>query len=162
MGKGDPSKVSKFVRVFADQVQVLETNTNEVKMLRQFAYAENAELDGIGKIVGENRQGKTDADYRVAILVRINTNASKGEPERIVTALRQITQSTNIHYVEYYPGVIYLSFSFIGTITGLLEYLQNVCPGGVRLLLEQYSTTHPFRFDIGPDGFDSGYLGILL
>lgn len=162
MGKGDPSKVSKFVRVFANQIQELETTTNDVLILRQFAYAENTELDGIGEIVGENRQGKTDADYRIAILTRINTNASRGEPERLITALKQITESTSVHFYEMYPASIWVDFALNTTIDGLLAYLQKVCSAGVKLNLNQYHVTHPFRFDIGPDGFDDGHLGTLL
>jgi hypothetical protein len=162
MAKGDPSNVSKFVRVFADQVQLLENASADVKILRQFDHAENAQLDEIGAIVGENRQGKSDAEYRIAILARINTNASRGEPERVITALRQITASTDIHYTEHYPGMIQLSFSAPAVVSGLLAYLQQACSGGVRLILDQYSTTHPFRFDIGPDGFDTGHLATLI
>jgi hypothetical protein len=162
MAKGDPSNVSKFVRVFADQIQLLENATIDVKILRQFAHAENAQLDEIGAIVDENRQGKSDAEYRIAILARINTNASRGEPERLISALRQITNSTDIHYVEYYPGKVRMSFSAATVVSGLLAYLQQVCPGGVQLILDQYSTTHPFRFDIGPDGFDTGHLATLI
>jgi predicted ATPase len=162
MATGDPSNVSKFVRVFADQIQLLENATADVKILRQFAHAENAQLDSIGAIVGENRQGKSDAEYRIAILARINTNASRGEPERLITALRQITASIDIHLTEHYPAMVHLEFSSAVIVTGLLEYMQRVCSGGVKLIITQYSTTHPFRFDVGPDGFDNGHLGTLL
>lgn len=162
MAIGDPSKVSKFVRVFSDQIQVLEDNAADVKFLRQFSSAENAQLAEIGTMVGENRQGKTDANYRIAILARINANASRGEPERIITALHQIQNTTVIHYTERYPATINLAFAAPTTVPGLIPYLQKVCPGGVGLVVEQIHLTKPFRFDIGPDGFDTGHLATLL
>lgn len=162
MAKGDPSNVSKFVRVFANQIQLLENATADVKILRQFAHAENAQLDSIGAIVGENRQGKIDAEYRIAILARINLNASRGEPERIIAALKAITGATLIHYRENYPACIEIDFYAPTIVIGLLEYMQKICPGGVKLILEQIISVHPFIFDVGPDGFDTGHLSTLL
>jgi hypothetical protein len=162
MAQGDPSNVSKFVRVFADQVQLLENATADVKALRMFQYAEKAQLDEIGAIVGENRQGKTDAQYRIAILARINTNASRGEPERIIYALKQITTATDVYFKERYPATIQLAFAAPDIVSGLKQYMQRICAGGVQLILEQHSTSTPFVFDIGPNGFDKGHLATLI
>jgi hypothetical protein len=162
MAQGDPSNVSKFVRAFADQIQILEDTTADVKALRQLQYAEEIQLDEIGAIVGENRQGKTDADYRIAILSRINTNASRGEPERLISALKQITESTDVRYKETYPATVQIAFSAPLVVDGLKQYMQSVCAGGVQLILEQHSTSAPFVFDIGPEGFDTGHLATLI
>ena len=66
------------------------------------------QLDIWGEIVGEERGGRGDADYRTAIDFRIVLNTSGGEPETLISALRFFTQPTVSTYIEAYPASVRL------------------------------------------------------
>lgn len=134
---GDQTLFSKFLQAFAAQVQNLENAIDDIRLLRRLTVAADAQLDSLGEIVGETRQGKTDTNYRTAIIAKIQMNASCGEPERIIAALKALTGATDVKYSEIYPATIYINFSSDTTVNELYNYLQRLCPTGVRLILTQ-------------------------
>lgn len=143
---GDETLFSKFVKVFADEVQVLEDVSWEVRTLRWILNATDEQLDNLGAIVGETRQGRSDADYLIAIIAKIDINASNGEPERLLRAARALTGVDIIHLDEIYPAQVHLTFDTSDTIpTNIIAYLQRVVGAGVELTASQ-SVVDPFMY----------------
>lgn len=75
-------------------------------------------LDVLGRIVGEPRQGATDADYRLRVRARIRVNRSDGTIEDVIEVVRLLIgsvllPSATIKLTEYYPA------AFVLRITGL-------------------------------------------
>lgn len=75
-------------------------------------------LDVLGRIVGEPRQGASDADYRLRVRARIRVNRSDGTIEDVIDVVRLLIgsvllPSTVIKLTEYYPA------AFVLRITGL-------------------------------------------
>ena len=76
-------------------------------------------LDVLGRIVGEPRQGATDADYRLRVRARIRVNRSDGTIEDVIEVVRLLIgsvllPSATIKLTEYYPA------AFVLRITGLV------------------------------------------
>ena len=63
-----------------------------------------AQLDGIGRIVGLDRDGLDDVDYRATLIIQIQINKAGGEPESIITAIRQLFKTEIIAFKEIYPA----------------------------------------------------------
>ena len=70
---------AKLWALFADQVDELEAVNEQVRILYSIADNEGANLDQLGDLVGETRQGKNDADYREALALAVQRIASKGD-----------------------------------------------------------------------------------
>lgn len=60
-------------------------------------------LDMVGKIVGVNRRGREDPEFRDAIRLRILFNTSNGTPNKILQALAAATNATKVNIWEHYP-----------------------------------------------------------
>lgn len=146
MAKGDVSNIAKLVRIFVDQLQEAEDVTKDVATLRQFDYAVGQQLDNIGEIVGEERLGRDDAEYKDAIVFRIFINASNGEPETLITALRTLTQALDIRYRELHPAKVHMAFDATVLPGNLGTIMQGLCPAGVDLELVWSDADEPFIF----------------
>jgi hypothetical protein len=96
---------------YTDEIQEIESMLWDVIVLRLPLYAGAAQLDALGKLVGEPRNGLGDAAYRVRIQARIAINNSLGRPRDVIHVLRLIeaalfgyleipNASFQIHYRE--------------------------------------------------------------
>ncbi len=63
--------------------------------------AEGDQLDDLGAIVGQPREGRTDTEYVDAIKLRVRINRSQGRSEDMVQIANLISELTT--YVEYFP-----------------------------------------------------------
>lgn len=81
--------IEGLLRALLKPAEALEALTFEVIEKRRLDVAEGVQLDVIGAIVGEAREGRSDEDYRAAIRLRIRINRSKGRTRDVldVTAL---------------------------------------------------------------------------
>lgn len=116
-------------------------------------------LTRVGRTVGILRPvGMLDAAYLPLVQAQIIVNTSNGSPETLLSIMR-ILGATQATYSQ--PATMTVNIAFTGTalasdadITGALL----AATGPIDLNVQMYSTTTPFRFDIGPYGFDNGQL----
>lgn len=80
-------RLRALIAAFLEQVQEIEDATFDVMTSRLVDVAVNAQLDLLGKLVGETRDGRDDDGYRVAITARIAVNRSCGTGPEIVAIL---------------------------------------------------------------------------
>src|SRR6266705_5722859 len=73
-----------LVKIYLDEVQVLEDAGIELALAFLLDNAVGDQLDILGAIVGEARQGREDPIYRIWIKVRIKVNRSFGKPTDII------------------------------------------------------------------------------
>lgn len=100
-GKPEPGTV---LAPFVGEVQTLETVLTSTIDAVALAYAEGAQLDGIGKIVGEAREGREDEAYRSAIGARILLNNSSGTIEDLIGLTRALLGDVAVQVVEVQPA----------------------------------------------------------
>lgn len=90
--------------------------------------AEGQQLDDLGAIVGQPREGRDDPDYVAAIKLRVRINRSKGRSSDMVEIAALINVAMS--YVEYFP-------------LGWECSLYNIANGGdlIRLLTQAKAAT---------------------
>lgn len=164
MAQGDRTLLLQMVEIFCNLLQDLEDATDDFLTMRFISSpAQNEQLDCIGEIVNEPRLGRSDVDYTTAILARIEINASCGEPERLIAATLQLTQSVDVTLIPAFPAGVWIVFVINASYTlppTLFQSLERVCAAGVKLYLMGIDSTEPFTFD-GTYGWDVGHLGAL-
>ena len=84
---GKPRIASILVAILWE-VERVERALFDVLTKRRLANATDAQLETLGRLVGEARYGRTDDAYRVAIRGRILANRSRGVLPDLVTLIR--------------------------------------------------------------------------
>ena len=95
-------------------VQDVEDMWFQLMNERDLVSAIGAQLDILGSIVGEDRLGRDDEDYRDAIYNRIAINTSDGTPPKVTEILKLISGGSEAKIMEYFPAsVFYYSNGFL-------------------------------------------------
>ena len=82
----------------------------------------SVQLDGIGEIVGQERFGLADAEYRLILKARIAKNVSEGDVERLISTWKLLTGANKLEFHEN---------PTLETIA--LALMQGVAAGGVSV-----------------------------
>ena len=108
--------------VFGTQTQELEDALYGILEALDIQSMEGDQLDQIGTIVGQERYGVDDVEYRVRILARIGKNVSEGDIERVISIWRLFSpESASIQLVENFPAEVAIySDSSVGVGVPLL------------------------------------------
>lgn len=157
------TNIDAIVKAFATQSQELEDAAWEVLLNTLVSTAVGQQLDGLGSIVGVERGGRSDADYRVRIGAQILLNKSSGTIEELLelcvalgatpgTVLTEVPPAK----IEIVASVVVTNGEEIGTVLGQAK------PAGVGLWFTWYEGTNPFRFDTAGQGFDQGELAGIV
>jgi len=110
-------------------------------------YAEGQQLDDLGVIVGQPREGRSDEDYKFAIRVRIRVNRSQGKAEDVIQVARLLSSVST--YVEYFPLGWEVSIYNIlnsGDVIRLLTETKAASSYGV-LLTSTWAEEDVFKWD---------------
>jgi hypothetical protein len=83
-------RLAALLRSWLIEAQVLEDTFLEIIEARSLDTAVGAQLDTLGKIVGEFRNDRTDELYRTYIRARIRANLSFGTPDDVLEVLQII------------------------------------------------------------------------
>lgn len=128
--------------------------------------AEGESLDVLGRLVGQAREGRDDAAFRLWIKVRAKINRSCGTPEEILAIFRALTSgSVPLVLEEVYPAEFRLRLGATATLDPVQgsAILQRAKPAGVRATLIGATSSDAGSFAFSPNGagFGSVYDGAL-
>lgn len=137
--RGKP-RLAGMVAVLGKQVQEIEDMLFSI-LDETVDLAVGAQLDVLGRIVGEERLGDGDDDYRLRIKAGILLNVSSGAPEELLAIFRLLTSGlpgATVQIEEQYPAalvirVLKVAIRSPSTYAGILQAAKD---GGVRALLE--------------------------
>ena len=106
--------------------------------------AVGAQLDIIGDYYDETRKGRTDTEYRAAILSIIAASNGSGTPNDVIDLFKALSSGENVKYWEHYPlsFMMYSEFSD-QPILSAGPNIQRASPAGVEFAALMYD----------PDGF---------
>jgi hypothetical protein len=97
----DAATVRAILTALLNRVQELEDETWDLLWGWVLGYAEGQQLDDLGAIVGQLREGRNDDDYRDAIVIRTRVNRSKGRASDMTDVLALLDPAST--YLEYFP-----------------------------------------------------------
>ena len=127
-------KLKTFLSIFLSKAQELEdANIDLDTVSTNIASAYGYQLDIIGKLLGASRDGRTDEQYRDAILFQISINVGNGTPEDCVQYLSYVTQATKVGYWEHYPASVILETNGTVIPSNVPNTLDNVTLAGVSV-----------------------------
>jgi hypothetical protein len=118
------------------QLQEVEDALWQLYTERNIETAIGAQLDILGRIVGELRGDRADEDYRAAIRVRILVNSSDGKAEQLIAIVLGMLPDADITLTESYPAAIRVEVTALFgavTVETVGAMLQQAKPAGVRL-----------------------------
>lgn len=163
--KGLPN-IEKLLTCLIAPCQELEQAYTDLLLLRSVDTGFGAQLDTIGEIVGQPRNGVSDDElYRRYLRARIATNRSKGKIEDLIRISRLVIDNSTAGVVVQRYDVatvvvrITKALTTVDVASILASFLAAGHSRGVRLVLE-WSESDPsatLTLDSGP-GLDIGHL----
>lgn len=138
-----------FLAVLIGEVQELEDANWLTHTSFDFETAVGDQLDIIGKLIGERRNDRTDANYRVAIAVRVLVNSSDGKLEQLISIISTADSTLTSEAREVYPaGIMFRWLGTFPTLTApdLVRLLKQAKAGGVKLQAVVRNPTTGFRW----------------
>ncbi len=108
-------------RTYLPEIREVENALWLVWVSRFVDYAADEQLDLLGRIVGERRQGRTDPNYRLRIKARILINKSFGTADDILGMLGVI-ESAQARITEFEPASFRVDFD--GPLQGVASLTE--------------------------------------
>lgn len=140
-GLYEAERLEAFVRALGHGVQVLEDRIAERHLSLSLAGASGADLDILGTLVGERRDGLSDGAYRRFIAARLLANKSQGTSDELIKILQLCTGSELLaiytlsglaEFHLYFLSATALPAELVDRVSRLLVAVK---PAGVTMLL---------------------------
>jgi hypothetical protein len=145
--------LANLLSAFGAQLQDLETAFQQLRSDRALANAFGAQLDVIGSLVKQTREGLADDAYRLRIAARIKLNNSSGSIPEIYSIFRLVLPDATLEIRDEFPAGFTLIIEGV-TLTAeeaalMLSLLRQARAGGVRGMLEwrESEAADTFTFD---------------
>lgn len=161
----DLNDLEKLVRSYVLEVQAFNDAATDALTLMSLDGAVGVQLDGLGVIIGAERQGLDDDEYRTLLRAQINVNKSGGTIPQLIEIARQATNTTltqqAIELTESFPADFVIKCTVVlDTDTGYVaaEMIYRGKAAGVHGIFNFFQTEPVFAFDgAGSSKFDGGY-----
>lgn len=145
-----------IITAFLEQVQEAEDGIYPIYLGRMLAFAFGAQLDGIGEIVGLQRNGLDDDTYRVFLIGTISKNFSDTTVTTIQTMLDLLLDAAIVRIYEMFPAEIDVQFAGSSRDESLIPLIamlvQEALGAGINLgSITKFDPVNAFTFE-GADG----------
>lgn len=148
--------LDNLLQSFVGEVQEIEDVLFQLLIERTVDEAVGDQLDIIGAIVGIDREGRTNTDYRPAILVQIQVNNTGGQEASITALLDSLVSPTTIDILETFPAGLDIAIDATGVTASTIQLLRRAIAATVGLQFSQVDPGEtPFAFSgsVFGDGF---------
>ena len=140
----DAPNFNKVLEVLATPFDDLVIVFARLKNILDLELAEGAQLDLIGQIVEEKRNGRLDPDYLKGIRFKIFKNTSRGFVDDVVKALKFITSASKVIYSDN-PPASYTIYTDGTDLTNDIKFLMDkVTAAGISLIVYASDGEVPF------------------
>lgn len=159
---------SEVIRGLSDvlgrQVQDLESAYWGLIGFRFLDYAQGAQLDQVGSLVGEDRRQAEEEEYRRAIASRILVNKSTSTVEEIILILQTLIGTEIVDVQQAYPAQLVIAYQVESAFTEAQrdriseQTLQAIAAGVGLEMTEAEPGYFGFLEDDDALGFEEGIL----
>lgn len=130
------------------EVQEVEDVLFQLLLQRSVDTAVGAQLDTLGAIVGIDREGRSNTEYRQSILVQIQINNTGGQEAALAALLEDLVNPVTIDIVEVFPAGLDIAIDETGVTIGTIQLLRRAVAATVELQFAQVDPGEtPFAFD---------------
>ncbi len=156
-------KLEAFLRALIHPLQAIEDVAWQLYTERFIDTAIGAQLDLIGRIVGQPRLGYLDDDYRRLCRARIIVNRSNGNiPDLLTVVTAVVNDPAAVIIVEpQYPGCIVFRINNVAVTAAVADLvialLRKAASGGVRVIFESTEHTEATTFSFFEDPTGVGF-----
>lgn len=139
--KGKPS-FTAFLTSLVQQAQPLEDAIYQLLVERQIDTAIEVQLNAIGSLVGQPRNGLPDDDYRRLVRARISVNRSNGRVSDVLTVAKLVIDDIDalLKITQEFPASVCLEVQDVITPSStadlLIPFLRDTVAAGVRIILK--------------------------
>jgi len=135
---------NKVLQVAASTFDELDTVFADLKVILNITTSSGKQLDLIGHIIVEGRNGRNDVDYRSALTLKIFKNTSRAFVEDIVEILTLVTNATKVVYSDN-PPAAYTVYTNGKTLpTNIKTIIDRLSAAGVAVLIYASDGQVPF------------------
>lgn len=166
-------KIDKWVRLMAAQFQDLEDAAQSLPTIVNIDDSVGAQLDNLGRIVGQPRAVNDDASYRLYLKARIVANRSNGTAEDLYRVFRALFGA--LGYAIRNGGNKSFALTVLAPLTmaqqlAAISFLRDAKEAGARAILEFVTvgddpgvpTDNIMRWDVLDHGFDQAVWGAAV
>ncbi len=158
------NNIKKLLQALVDPVQDVESALQQLLVDRAVGTAVGEQLDVLGRVVGQDRNGMVDDDFRRMVRARISVNRSKGTISDVLVVAELVLDDTGAYLRVDNQGTAALVLRVEDVVTDwavaelIIRMLRETVAGGVRIILEFWLSTAPdmFRFDTYTPGGSTG------
>lgn len=157
------TRVRELLTALVQPVQEIDDSLWQLVTERDIDSADGVNLDALGAIVGQEREGRDDDTYRLWIRARSLANRSNGHPDDALKILELIAPGTEYDLEETFPAAYLVTvFDLLIPVEQIYQLLALAKPAGVRLNVV-YSPDLDETFTLAPGGtlvpgdFDLGF-----
>jgi hypothetical protein len=154
-----------FIHAAGDQLNDIDEFFGQLASLLTLQTAVGAQLDVLGVILGQSRNGLTDSPYRTLLQARVSAYASTGSVESLIQILMSLGGAQTVRVLESsLPDITVTILGLNSPVThrDILTAMQLAKPAGVSLTLNAVPGLPAFQFDATDPtqgaGFDVGHL----
>ena len=150
------TNLNTLLNALQDPIQDIENALFEVFTERYLDLAEGVQLDTLGEVVGEPRNGLSDADYVKHLNARIAVNKSRGVIEDLLIVAPLIEDTTGAKFIieQQFPAGVCMDVQDIvatpSDMVILAQFLSETVAAGVRFLLKFSEDTADEMFTFAP------------
>jgi hypothetical protein len=131
------TNLHNLIKCYVNRMQELENVIQQFNSIKNINQAFGKTLEILGSIVGQDREGRDDSNYRNAIRLKILLNHSYGQPEILILALKSLVNAKRIKYAEFFPACAYMDFNtYMIPQSNLQEAIESIAIAGVKIILK--------------------------
>jgi hypothetical protein len=138
----DENNIKRLLRCWISGVQSVEDALTQLALMRRIDTATGAQLDVLGRIVGQRRGGREDATFRRYIRARIRANKSRGTIGDVIKVAALVVGDEDAAIVLRNEGraayslvVDGVPLAFVDSLV-VLDLVRAATAAGVRVIVE--------------------------
>lgn len=139
-----------LISALVSQIQDVENSAFDLYLERWVDSATGVNLDNLGELVGQPREGRLDGEYRRWIKARILVNRTNGHGDDLIRIAELVLGTLeNFELIEYYPAAYNIVVTnYPDDPQTLFDIFFAAKPAGVGFILEvsESSPEDLFRF----------------